>query len=114
MILFDTSIWVEHLSRKPQATLADALESDTVAMHPHILGELILGGLSFARQTDFGMLPLLDVAPPPFVYAFIQKYSLSKKGVGWVDANLLYSAWHAKIQLITLDRRMAKAFAQLT
>ena len=60
VILADTSVWIDHL-RRTDLALVRALEVSSVAMHPHILGELALGSLR-DRGTLLGLLRALPAA----------------------------------------------------
>lgn len=112
--LFDTSVWVDHLRRRPYAALAEALEIDTVLMHPFVLGELILGGIPESIQRDLLALSFCPVLDPTLTHEFIRKHRLTGKGIGWVDASLLHSATAQGIRLHTLDKRLAKAASLLS
>ncbi|MEO7383406.1 MAG: PIN domain-containing protein [Novosphingobium sp.] len=94
MILVDTSIWVAHIQGK-STPLDEILGQAEVAMHPFVLGELLLnglpkkGGFSVEAFSKYAEAPL---ASPREVATFIQWGKLAGTGLGYVDANLLVSA----------------------
>lgn len=115
LLLVDTSVWIDHL-RRSDATLAAALQSSRVLMHPWIVGEIAMGtlknraGILGALQT----LPQAVLAEAAEVLALIEASALHGKGLGFVDAALLASARltpHAR--LWTRDRRLLTAAQQL-
>lgn len=108
MILVDTSIWVDHL-RSGDAQLAELLDRGAVLGHPFVIGEIACGSL-----TDRGAilallqhLPMVAVAEPDEVLAYISRHNLHGKGIGYVDAHLLAStALTGGTKLWTCDRRL--------
>lgn len=106
MIVVDTSIWLEHL-RVGHTGLAHALNATDVALHPWVLGELVLGGLSEDTHHLLRMLPRAAVAEPDEVFHLITSEQLANTGIGWVDAQLLASA------RLTTDGRLATADRKL-
>jgi len=58
MILADTSVWVDHLSRGAEG-LAILLDEEKVVMHPFVIGELACGNIRNRRQ----VLHLLRALP---------------------------------------------------
>ena len=110
MTLVDTSIWVDHL-RRGNATLQQRLVDGTVLAHPFIVGELACGHLR-ARDEVLGLLralPAARVVEHDEVLDFIERYALSGRGIGWIDAHLLASARLAHAALWTLDHALADA-----
>ncbi len=108
MILVDTSVWIEHL-RKGDDRLAALLESNLVAMHPFVTGELACGNLR-NRETLlrlFQNLPQSPVATHEEVMHFIQQRDLMGRGIGYVDAHLLAAvALEGDSRLWTRDKRL--------
>lgn len=93
MILFDTSIWIDHFrGRDPR--LAALIVNEEVACHPYVFGELLLGGLPAKSEAGALLyeLPVPHVASPGEAETFIIQQELSGTGVGYVDAHLLLSA----------------------
>ena len=93
MILFDTSIWVDHFRRR-DPRLAAMIVDEAVACHPYVLGELLLGGLPADSEAGELLyeLPVPHVASPGEAETFIIENRLSGTGIGYVDAHLLLSA----------------------
>lgn len=90
MILIDTSIWVDHL-RADNKTLAGLLETNSVLVHPFVIGEIALGSL---RRRDLILSALMDlphasVATDAEVLGFIEKHALFGLGIGYIDTHLL-------------------------
>ncbi|MBE0592331.1 MAG: type II toxin-antitoxin system VapC family toxin [Burkholderiaceae bacterium] len=106
MIIADTSVWVAHL-RQPSAVLGERLENSGVLLHPFILGELALGGVSASTLKMLQDLPQCRVASPDEVLALIAATRLSGRGIGYVDTHLIASARMASdTRLWSLDQRL--------
>ncbi len=108
MILVDTSVWVDHLRRR-NATLATRLEAGEVVCHPFVVGELSLGSLK-KRDQVLGLLselPMAPVVPHDDVLSLVERRRLAGQGIGWVDVHLIASALLGRLDLWTLDRRLA-------
>lgn len=89
MILVDTSVWVDHLS-KGEPDLAARLEAGEVLAHPFVIDELALGNLR-QREVVLGALadlPAAVVASDPEVLALIERQPRHGLGIGYVDAHL--------------------------
>lgn len=107
MILVDTSVWVDHL-RRGDAQLISLLESNAVAMHPFIVGEIACGSL-MDRAVTLDLLqhlPMASVAQADEVLGYIERYNLHGKGIGYVDVHLLASAALGGTKLWTRDKRL--------
>ena len=90
MILVDTSIWVQHLSRG-NARLAGMLNDGEVLCHPFVIGELACGGLRHRREI-LGLLealPQAGVADHAELLHLMEHHRLYGRGLGWVDIHLL-------------------------
>ena len=108
MILPDTSVWVDHL-RQPEPELAQALQDGQILMHIMIIGELACGNLANRQRqlSDWRELPNLREASNEDVLNFIEAHRLMGRGIGLVDAHLLYSVVnHDGAQLWTRDGRL--------
>ena len=106
-MIVDTSIFIDFL-RKGDASLARALEDGRVLSHPFVIGEIALGSLK-NRAEIIGLLsalPKATVATDEEVMAYIERFSLFGRGVGYVDAHLLASARLTGERLWTRDRRL--------
>ncbi len=93
MILADTSIWVDYF-RKGDAELARHLDAGNIAMHPFVLIELMLGHVPNRDENliYLELLPTAKVANGDEVRRMITANSLSRRGIGFVDAHLIASA----------------------
>jgi len=108
MILADTSIWIDHL-RSGDPQLQAALLDGAILMHPFIAGELALGSMRNRSvvMAEIDRLPLAKVARVEEVRSLIDRHSLFSRGIGYVDANLLASAFLTPHTLLwTRDKRL--------
>jgi hypothetical protein len=116
VILVDTSIWIDHLSRGDDA-LARLLDRGRVLAHPFVIGELALGSL---RQRTLVLstlqeLPRADVASDNEVLRFIDRHALFGVGIGYVDAHLLAAVCLTPDALLwTRDQRLAAVAGRLS
>jgi len=92
LILADTSVWVDHL-RKADPVLVGLLNSGRILCHPFILGEISLGHLKQRKAilSALNNLPQATVARDDEVLGMIDRWALSGRGIGYVDAHLLAS-----------------------
>ncbi|MFT4099663.1 MAG: VapC toxin family PIN domain ribonuclease [Burkholderiaceae bacterium] len=113
MIIADTSVWVAHL-RQPTAVLAERLHNSGVLMHPFVLGELALGGVSASTLKMLMDLPRCCVASPDEVLVLVETARLTGRGIGYVDAHLIASARMAlDTRLWSLDQKLSAVAAAL-
>ena len=117
MTLVDTSVWVDFFRGRPVARpLVPLLETGEVLLHPWVYGELSLGTLGRQRSAllgDLRLLPSGQILDENEALAFIESQSLSGKGIGWVDANLLGSCLRAEATLWTHDRALHRLATSL-
>jgi predicted nucleic acid-binding protein len=116
MVLADTSIWIDHF-RRSDLWLAHLLEHGDVAMHPFIIGELVLGRVPKIAEMidDLNTLPKAMVASPDEVLSFIAVRKLPGSGIGYVDAHLLAAAALTRETSIwTRDKRLLAAAKSLS
>jgi predicted nucleic acid-binding protein len=113
-MLVDTSVWIDHF-RSANARLHERLAADQVWTHPYVVGELACGNLSPRRATlaQLAKLRHASVIHHADVLHFIAEHRLHGIGLGWVDVNLLASAYVARLPLWALDRRLAAAARHL-
>ena len=107
--LVDTSVWIDHF-RSGNDRLADLLRENIVLIHPAVIGELACGHLK-RRGNTLDALQLLPRAPEVSgdeVLAFVERHRLYRKGIGWIDAQLLASSALSGAKVWTLDRALAK------
>ncbi len=108
-ILVDTSVWRRHFSGKltlDQARWFNTLldEDGVLLMHPWILGELVLGGLSPKEEALLRLIPSADGVTDLDLLGFIRHRKLAQRGIGWVDAQLLACALTHSALLWAFDR----------
>ena len=116
MILVDTAIWVDHL-RVGDADLVALLENRRVLGHPWVAGELALGQLS-AREELLSLLadlPQAQVAGDREVMTLIERRQLFRRGIGYVDAQLLGATLLTEgARLWTRDERLTAVAEDLS
>ncbi len=115
MILIDTSVWIEHF-RRTEPQLVAALSREEVLVHPFVIGELACGNLRNRREilALLRRLPQATKATDDEALAFIERRSLSGRGIGFVDVHLLAStALHGTARLWTADHQLADIAANL-
>ena len=115
MILVDTSVWIRH-SQHPNRVLSEYLETPEILMHPMVLGELACGMFS-RRDRRFRVwraLPRVPQHDHDDVIEWIESERLMGRGIGFIDAHLLYSTLRRPgTRLWTHDKnleRLAVAF----
>jgi predicted nucleic acid-binding protein len=116
MVLADTSIWIDHF-RRSDLRLARLLERGDVAMHPFIIGELLLGRVPRIAEMidDLNTLPKATMASTDEVLKFIAGRGLPGSGIGYVDAHLLAAAaLTPETAIWTRDKRLLAAAKSLS
>lgn len=115
-VLVDTSVWRKYLRGMASVRrLGDLLdEDDAVLIHPFIIGEMVLGGVSSREEALFRRLPNADMVPHEEVLDFVRRRRLMRRGIGWVDAHLLASALTSSALLWTVDADLSAAAADLS
>ena len=115
MILVDTSVWIDHL-RAGNERLSRLLNDTAVLTHPFVIGEIALGSL---RQRDTVLsalsgLPRAVVASDAEVLIFVDRYTLSGRGIGYIDAHLLAAVQlTAGAKLWTQDQKLQRVADEL-
>jgi predicted nucleic acid-binding protein len=115
VILVDTSVWIDHLN-KPDPQLMDKLNTDSVLMHPYVIGEIGLGSLRNRHQLLAALeaLKQVVVASHEEVMRFIELYELAGAGIGYVDAHLLAATQLTpEAKFWTRDLRLSKVAQRL-
>ena len=114
MVLVDTSVWVAHL-REGNAQLETLLNEGIVICHPFIIAEIACGTMKNRVQilSLLQSLPTAETAEHIEVLQFIEYYRLTGKGLGYVDAHLLASAFLTGVPLWTLDKKLQQASTKL-
>ena len=87
--------------------------SGQALVHPFVVGELPLGGLSSEYEALLRSLPWCAPPSPEALYDFIRRHDLAGTGAGWVDAALLAAARTAGAQLATFDTPLARCARRL-
>lgn len=117
-VLVDTAVWRRYFSGRgtPQVTRAlDSLldEDGAVLIHPAVVGELVLGGLSIGEERLLQRLPHAPEVSSAELLEFVRDRKLARRGIGWVDCQLLASAILGSAMLWSLDRKLAETAAKL-
>jgi len=114
-VLVDTSVWRRYFSGTASARgLGDLLDEDgAVLVHPFIIGEMVLGGLSVREQHLFVRLPSAGVVPHAEVLELVRRRRLARRGIGWVDAHLLASALTSSAVLWSVDANLSTVAGEL-
>jgi len=115
VILVDTSVWVDHL-RRGDTALAIALNANTVAVHPFVIGELACGQLK-ARQQVLSLLaslPRVPSATDDEALYFLEHHRLYGRGLGYIDVHLLAAALlHTDARLWTRYKHLQAVAVEL-
>ena len=110
MILVDTSVWVDHI-RESNPTSDMHIRKRTAMVHPMALGELACGMFS-NRDERFRMwrgLPRIEHHSHEAVIDWIESEGLMGRGIGFIDAHLLYSTLRRPgTTLWTSDKRLRR------
>ena len=90
MILADTSVWIDHLSRKDDA-FALLLNDSQIMTHPFVIGEIALGNLNNRTEilSKIQKLPMMPATSDSEILFFITQRQLAGRGVGYIDVHLL-------------------------
>ena len=114
MTLVDTSVWIEHF-RTRQSPLVDLLNSESVLMHPFVIGELACGTLPSRTETLqlLRALPRAAVATEEEVLQMIENRRLMGRAIGYVDAHLLAAAIIGDTLLWTFDASLHRIAVEL-
>ncbi len=114
-VLVDTSVWRRYFAGASSVRALGALldEDGAVLVHPFVVGELVLGGLSVREEGLFARLPAAPLLPHVEVLAFVRRRRLARRGIGWVDAHLLASALASGGALWSVDGDLSAAATDL-
>ena len=114
-VLVDTSVWRRFFgggsSVRGLGELLD--EEELVLTHPWIIGELVLGGMSHKEELLLDRLPSAVLVPQEEVLEVIRRHRLTRRGIGWVDVNVLASALASSATLWTLDSNLEQTARDL-
>ena len=114
-VLVDTSVWRRYFSGTASVRgLGDLLDEDgAVLVHPFIIGEMVLGGLSAREERLFVRLPSAGIVRHEEVLGLVRRRRLARRGIGWVDAHLLASALTSSAVLWSVDADLSAVAADL-
>lgn len=115
MILLDASIWIDHIRSADRSVLA-LLEGGRTLCHPFVIGEVGLGDFRDRDAFLFELkkLPAAELASDNEVMELIERHRLFGRGIGYVDAHLLASAFlTSDAKLWTRDKRLKEAAVYL-
>lgn len=114
MILVDTSVWVDHLSRGVPA-MASLLDGETVLMHPFVIGELACGDIRSRREVLqlLSTLPAAPVATEGEALAMIERHKMMGRGLGYIDVHLLTSVVLCGCRIWSRDKQLVAAATDL-
>lgn len=117
-ILVDTSVWRRHFAGRltgEQAgwftTLLD--EDGALLVHPWVIGELVLGGLSASEEALLRLVPSAEQIADVDLLGFIRHWQLAQRGIGWVDVQLLACAITHSALLWATDKSLEAASDRL-
>jgi predicted nucleic acid-binding protein len=117
-VLVDSSVWRRYFSGRATLHVIRAMdllldEDSALLTHPAVTGELVLGGLSTHEEHLLRRLPAASEVSSTELLTFIRDHQLQRRGVGWVDCQLLASAILASASLWSLDQKLATAATKL-
>jgi hypothetical protein len=114
-VIVDTSVWRKFFAGVPAfKSLGSLLDEDgAVLIHPFVVGELVMGGLSSREEALFRRLPPAAMLAHEEVLDLVRRRRLSRRGIGWIDAHLLGSTLVSTASLWTADRDLSSAAAAL-
>ncbi|OHD67544.1 MAG: hypothetical protein A2W19_01590 [Spirochaetes bacterium RBG_16_49_21] len=114
MILIDTSAWVSFFrGEQRSAAMQDEIINGNGAIHPYIIGELLLGGISSKIDRLLQTMELLPVTDSNVVFQLIKNYNLHNRGIGWVDVNLIATSMISGYKIHTFDENLLRACRSL-
>ncbi len=115
MVLVDTSVWIRHFKQHNQV-LSELLQDTQVSVHEYVIGELACGELHNRAEilSLLGQLPRAPTATYAETLLFIEQHQIMGRGVGYVDAHLLASAFLTDgLGIWSLDKRLRQTAAHL-
>ena len=113
-VLIDTSVWLGFLRGEESGRVAsDWITNGQALVHPYVVGELLLGGLSAENEALMHSLDWCEPAAVGELHDFIRRFRLAGTGIGWVDAALLLAAQAVAASLATYDTTLARCARQL-
>jgi len=115
VILIDASVWIDHI-RSAESVISELVNARKVLCHPFVIGEVAMG--QFRNRpvflSDLGKLKTAEIADHNEVMALVERHSLFGRGIGYVDAHLLASAFlTSEAKLWTRDKPLREAAKQM-
>jgi predicted nucleic acid-binding protein len=111
VIIIDASVWIDHI-RSAESVILELVDARRVLSHPFVIGEVAMGEFRNRRVflSDLEKLKAADMADHHEVLALVERHSLFGRGIGYVDAHLLASAFLTpETKLWTRDKRLREA-----
>ncbi len=107
-VLVDTNVWIAHL-KSSEPLLMELLRNNAVYIHTLVIGELACGSISdrAERLKDWDALPHLPESKNGKVIQYIETQNLMSRGIGLVDAHLLYAVEKSyNVKLWSRDQKL--------
>jgi len=100
-------MWIDHF-RKTNHSLLQLLDEGGILLHPFVTGEISLGNIKNRNEVLdlLKKLPQAELLSDEEVLIFVEKHKLFGKGIGWIDAHLLASAYLSQISILTYDKNL--------
>ncbi|MBV8800673.1 MAG: type II toxin-antitoxin system VapC family toxin [Alphaproteobacteria bacterium] len=115
MILIDASVWIDHI-RTAESVISELVNARKVLCHPFVIGEVGTGQFRNRRLflSDLEKLRAAELANDDEVMALIERHGLFGRGIGYIDAHLLASAFLTpEAKLWTRDKRLGEAAKEM-
>ncbi|MBV9063044.1 MAG: type II toxin-antitoxin system VapC family toxin [Alphaproteobacteria bacterium] len=115
MILIDASVWIDHI-RTAESVISELVNARKVLCHPFVIGEVGTGQFRNRRLflSDLEKLRAAELANDDEVMALIERHGLFGRGIGYIDAHLLASAFLTpEAKLWTRDKRLREAAKEM-
>jgi predicted nucleic acid-binding protein len=115
MILADTSVWVEFFRGRQPASFSVAITAKRILIHSAVIGELATGNLR-DRAATLAMLrslPRAQSGTTEECLQAIETHRLHRRGINWIDVQLLVAALLSHARLWSLDLALMEAARRL-
>jgi len=115
VILIDASVWIDHI-RTAESVISELVNARKVLCHPFVIGEVGTGQFRNRRLflSDLEKLRAAELANDDEVMALIERHGLFGRGIGYIDAHLLASAFLTpEAKLWTRDKRLREAAKEM-
>lgn len=114
MVLIDTSVFIEYFKGNEQAREVERLSiEDRALLHPWVLGELMLGGISDKSREVLHSLQTAVPAQIDQLYQTIEEYNLVSRGIGLVDVALIHEAVDRSNPIWSFDSKLSSLSTEL-